>query len=138
MTQLMRQATATAVTDDPILTRFRQDVDKALGNRVERVVLFGSRARGDFNAESDWDIAVFLRDMGTRWDEIGTLADITTRIPDLAALTPILTKGYEFKTDADYSVGPEAATSIGDAKAIIASAQLFIDTIRRKLASEQP
>ncbi|MDP4021331.1 nucleotidyltransferase domain-containing protein [Methylobacterium sp. NEAU 140] len=29
---------------------------------VERVILFGSRARGDQEADSDWDLCVLLRD----------------------------------------------------------------------------
>jgi predicted nucleotidyltransferase len=32
------------------------------GERIERVVLFGSRARGDAHEDSDYDVAVFLRD----------------------------------------------------------------------------
>jgi predicted nucleotidyltransferase len=31
------------------------------GDRIERVVLFGSRARGDAQENSDYDVAVFLR-----------------------------------------------------------------------------
>jgi predicted nucleotidyltransferase len=31
------------------------------GERAERVVLFGSRARGDAHRDSDYDVAVFLR-----------------------------------------------------------------------------
>jgi predicted nucleotidyltransferase len=44
------------------------------GDRIERVVLFGSRARGDARPDSDYDIAVFLRDMKDRWDELDKLA----------------------------------------------------------------
>jgi hypothetical protein len=47
---------------DPILKRFRAAVTEIYGNRVERVVLFGSRARGDAREDSDYDVAVFLRD----------------------------------------------------------------------------
>jgi predicted nucleotidyltransferase len=32
--------------DDPILVRFRAALDEAYGESLERVVLFGSRARG--------------------------------------------------------------------------------------------
>ena len=34
-------------SDDPILKRFRAALDEMYGDRLERVVLFGSRARGD-------------------------------------------------------------------------------------------
>jgi predicted nucleotidyltransferase len=66
--------------DDPILARFRTAVDAAYGNRLERVVLFGSRARGDHNPESDYDIAVFIKGTWDLWDELGVLAGITTDI----------------------------------------------------------
>jgi predicted nucleotidyltransferase len=42
------------------------------------VVLFGSRARGDAHDDSDYDVAVFLRDLTDRWREIGRLAAIET------------------------------------------------------------
>ena len=32
------------------------------GERIERVVLFGSYARGDARADSDYDVLVFLND----------------------------------------------------------------------------
>ena len=40
--------------------RYRTRVLAALPGRVERIVLFGSRTRGDVHADSDWDFAVFL------------------------------------------------------------------------------
>lgn len=43
----MEQAT------DPILSRFRMALNDANGERLERVVLFGSRARGDARADYD-------------------------------------------------------------------------------------
>jgi predicted nucleotidyltransferase len=39
--------------DDPILKRFRAALDEMYGERLERVVLFGSRARGDAQEDSD-------------------------------------------------------------------------------------
>ena len=49
---------------DPVLARLRAALD---GDRIERVVLFGSRARGDAGEESDYDVAVFLNDLTDRW-----------------------------------------------------------------------
>ncbi|HEY8033177.1 MAG TPA: nucleotidyltransferase domain-containing protein [Methylocella sp.] len=65
---------------DPILKRFRAAVDQIYGDRVARVVLFGSRARGDAQPESDYDVAVFLRDMPDRFAEMHRLADVSTAI----------------------------------------------------------
>ena len=56
--------------DDPVLKRFRDALDALYGDRIERVVLFGSRARGDAHEDSDYDIAVFLKDLTDRWHEI--------------------------------------------------------------------
>src|SRR3712207_7722889 len=44
----------------PYTTLFRSEI---YGDRLERVVLFGSRARGDAGEASDYDIAVFLKDL---------------------------------------------------------------------------
>ncbi len=57
-----------------ILTKFRAAIDGLYGNRVERVVLFGSRARGDEQDDSDYDVAVFLRDLNDRWAEADKIA----------------------------------------------------------------
>ncbi len=65
---------------DPILTRFRAALDRAHGARIERVVLFGSRARGEARLDSDYDIAVFLRDMLDRSAELNRLAGLSTDI----------------------------------------------------------
>lgn len=65
---------------DPILARFRRTLDEVYGSRLERVVLYGSRARGDARPDSDYDIAVFLRDLADRSQEMDRLADISTDI----------------------------------------------------------
>jgi predicted nucleotidyltransferase len=69
-------------TVDPVLTHFRAALDRVYGDRVERVVLFGSRARGDARPDSDYDVAVFLKDLTDRWDEVDRIADIATDIMD--------------------------------------------------------
>jgi predicted nucleotidyltransferase len=65
---------------DPILIRFRSALDETYGARIERVVLFGSRARGDARPDSDYDIAVFLRDFNSFGAEARTIAAIGTDI----------------------------------------------------------
>jgi predicted nucleotidyltransferase len=68
------------LADDPILKRFRAALDELYGDRLERVMLFGSRARGDARPDSDYDVAVFLRDMPDRIAELYRLADLSTAI----------------------------------------------------------
>ncbi|MGD0109449.1 MAG: nucleotidyltransferase domain-containing protein [Rhodopila sp.] len=57
-----RKQTEDASSDDPILDRFRQALTDAYGSKLERVVLFGSHARGEERPDSDYDIAVFIHD----------------------------------------------------------------------------
>ena len=66
--------------NDPVLARFRAAVTEIYGDRVERVILFGSRARGDAKPDSDYDIAVFLEDVGSFTDESSRLAAVSTDI----------------------------------------------------------
>ncbi|HTT85494.1 MAG TPA: nucleotidyltransferase domain-containing protein [Rhizomicrobium sp.] len=65
---------------DPILVRFREELDKVYGGRLDRIVLFGSRARGDAMPDSDYDVAVFLRDFVDRWSEMERLVPLVTDI----------------------------------------------------------
>jgi len=62
--------------DDPVLGRFRTALDKLYGDQIDRVVLFGSRARNDAHEESDYDVAVFLKSLPDRWKELDRLADL--------------------------------------------------------------
>ena len=79
---IMRQS-----PQDPVLTRFRAAVTDLYGDRVERLVLYGSRARGDHRSDSDYDVALFLRDMPNRAEEMSRLAEVETDIPyDTGAL----------------------------------------------------
>jgi uncharacterized protein len=66
--------------NNPTLKRFRATLSEMYGDRLERVVLFGSRARGDADAESDYDIAVFLRGISDQPAEMNRLADLATDI----------------------------------------------------------
>ena len=69
-----------AAVDDPVLRRFRAALDALYGDRIERVVLFGSRARGDAHEDSDYDIAVFLTDLTDRWREVDRIVPLVTDI----------------------------------------------------------
>ena len=65
---------------DPILKDFRAALDAVYGERLDRVVLFGSRARGDARPDSDYDVAVFLKAyQGDRWVESDTISTVAAR-----------------------------------------------------------
>jgi predicted nucleotidyltransferase len=73
---------AVKLTSDPVLSRFRTALNAMYGKRIERVVLFGSRARGDAHPDSDYDVAVFLKELPDRWVELHRLADLRVQLID--------------------------------------------------------
>jgi uncharacterized protein len=75
---------AATLTDDPVLVRFRRVLEEMYGNQLERVVLFGSRARGDARPNSDYDVAVFLKSLPDRWAELDRLARLRVTMIDEA------------------------------------------------------
>ena len=60
--------------DIELLTEFKRRTEHALPGRISRMVLFGSRARGNANPDSDWDVAVFVNGNVSSWDTL-RLAD---------------------------------------------------------------
>ncbi len=52
------------------------------GDRIERAVLFGSRARGDAKSDSDYDVALFLKNLTDTWQEVDRLVEIEEILRD--------------------------------------------------------
>jgi predicted nucleotidyltransferase len=71
---------AAAQIDDAVLSRFRKELGEAYGSKLERVVLYGSRARGDAHPDSEYDIAVFIHEPESFGEETARLAMIGTDI----------------------------------------------------------
>ena len=79
---MIKLAMDTRLANDPILNRFRAALADLYGARLERVILFGSRARGEDRAYSDYDVAVFLNALPDRWAELDRLADLRVSFLD--------------------------------------------------------
>lgn len=69
-------------TIDPIQRSFCEALSELYGSALDRVVLFGSRARGEAGPESDYDVAVFLKEVGPGMAEWNRLADLRLRFLD--------------------------------------------------------
>jgi len=70
------------LTIDPIVQSFREALAELYGPTLDRVVLFGSRARGDAAEDSDYDVAVFLKEVQPGMTEWNRLADLRLRFLD--------------------------------------------------------
>lgn len=92
----------TAVILDPVLRRFRKALEELYGAALDRVVLFGSRARGEAGPESDYDVAVFLKRMDNRMAEANRLADLRVKFIDETGAfidaKPFLAEDYNRRT----------------------------------------
>jgi len=91
------------ITHDPVLKKLRTELDEYYGSRLERVVLFGSRARGGERQDSDYDVEVFLRSSASFWEESGHLAEIGT---DILYETGAVTNALPFQADAYHELTP--------------------------------
>ena len=60
------------------LEEFRDTLRAGYGNAVEKALLFGSRARGDWRTESDIDVMVIVRDEAAGSQE--SIADMAIEI----------------------------------------------------------
>ena len=89
-------------TDDPVLRRYKAALEAMYGDQIERVVLFGSRARGDAHADSDYDVAVFFKSLPDRWKARHRLADLRVEFLDATGdffdTKPFATTAYDERT----------------------------------------
>src|SRR6516164_965824 len=72
----------TTKSNDPIGSLFRRKLFEMYGDRLDKVIVFGSHARGDARNDSDYDVAVFLKSVQDRWEEIDRLADASLDFVD--------------------------------------------------------
>jgi predicted nucleotidyltransferase len=111
---LATMATTAATRNDPVLQSFRQALAELYGPALDRVVLFGSRARGDAKADSDYDVAVFLKDMGNRRFEWNRLADLRVRFLDEGGpffeAIPFRTSDYQKRTPLMHEIRRDGLT----------------------------
>jgi hypothetical protein len=78
------------------------------------VVLFGSRARGQAASDSDYDVAVFLKQADDLWNEWGRLADLSVRFLDQGApfieAIPFRSSDYEKRTPLMHEIRKDGLT----------------------------
>ena len=68
--------------EETVIALIREGVHRLYGARLERSVLFGSRARGDARPDSDYDVMIFLNDYRGLWSELQPLGRLAIEIFD--------------------------------------------------------
>ncbi|WP_119678960.1 nucleotidyltransferase domain-containing protein [Indioceanicola profundi] len=76
----------------PILDELKAGLEELYGDRLDRVILYGSQARGDSGPESDIDVLVVLREPFDTVRELQRVVHLTTAL-DIrhgVAITPVM------------------------------------------------
>lgn len=60
-----------------VVRRVRAELERLYGDRLQRVILYGSRARGDAHEESDYDLIAVLDDVPDHWAEVRRLSSLS-------------------------------------------------------------
>jgi len=83
--------------DDQILNIFLQEIRRQLGPRLKQVILFGSRARGDFLPDSDYDCLVVVDEVSTEIKEkiYEVTGEILSQHNELVSAFPVSQEKYE-------------------------------------------
>jgi predicted nucleotidyltransferase len=65
------------------------------GIKVERIILFGSRARGDFKENSDWDLLIIVEEKLSRDERLEILHLIRRKLADEFIPSDVIIKSRE-------------------------------------------
>ena len=100
--------------DDPILARLKRELVDLYGARLKQVLLYGSRARGDYQDDSDYDVLVVLEGPVDWWAEQKLLGDISWDIgmdtagKAILSLKPVTPDDLQKRTGFMHNVRNEA------------------------------
>ena len=66
--------------EDPVVSKYLENVRNRLKSRLKNIYLFGSRARGDAWEGSDYDIALVVKDRDQKLENL--VLDVSTLLLD--------------------------------------------------------
>ncbi len=80
--------TTFTIDEEKALTKLKDSLNEFLGDRIVGLIIYGSKARGDYGSESDIDIAIIIRELTRELKK--QVFDIIVDI-ELEYLTPLST-----------------------------------------------
>lgn len=89
------------MTKEQILRGIKERLQRAYGDRLRGIVLYGSEARGEADEDSDIDLLVLLDGPVEDWEDISTTVDALYDI-QLEVIRPISALPVDFK---DFEAG---------------------------------
>ncbi len=78
---------------------FIEDIREIYGEELDGIILYGSRARGDADEESDIDLLVVLKNFDDFWEEFRKITDLSSEVSYtydvVLSAIPVKRKDYE-------------------------------------------
>jgi predicted nucleotidyltransferase len=87
------------IKNDKVLNIFLQEIQRQLGSHLKQVILFGSRARGDFTPDSDYDCLLVMDKITPDTEDIinEIAGDLLYYHNAVFSLFPILAAQYSYR-----------------------------------------
>lgn len=88
----------TLTSINPILSELKQELQKMYGDRLTKLILFGSHARGEANPDSDIDLLAVLKSPVSQVQEISYMSNLRVKIllerDELVSIIPVTEEDY--------------------------------------------
>ena len=85
----------------PVLHELKQGLEELYGDRLVKLILFGSHARGEANLDSDIDLLAILKSPVYQAQEIYKMSDLRVKImleyDELVSIVPIAEEDFQTK-----------------------------------------
>lgn len=72
--------TTSLISIKPILNELKQELQELYGDRLVKLILFGSHARGEANPDSDIDLLAVLKSPVSQVQEISYMSELCVKI----------------------------------------------------------
>ena len=90
--------TTSLISIKPILNELKQELQELYGDRLVKLILFGSHARGEANPDSDIDLLIVLKNNISQFQEILNMSDLRVKMllehDELVSIIPMSEKDF--------------------------------------------